>query len=163
MLVLCGGMYWWQLDYSLTSLFRLTKKGSTRRPLIGMVDAPQKGLCHDIIVFQYLCYSMIVAVVCLWYKLITVKSWWVRWHLKSLALHLKSLALRLFTQVFIQAQIKENIKAPHYWPLGGEFTGDRWIPHTKGQKREKYFHLMTSSWWPAFCMMHCPCSYDGWD
>ena len=34
---------------------------------------------------------------------------------------------------FIQAQIKENIKAPRHWPLWGEFTGDRWIPRTKGQ------------------------------
>ena len=37
----------------------------------------------------------------------------------------------LFTQLFIQA--KENIKAPRHWPLWGEFTGDRWIPLTKGQ------------------------------
>ena len=34
---------------------------------------------------------------------------------------------------FIQAQIKENIKAPRRWPLWGEFTGDWWIPRTKGQ------------------------------
>ena len=27
----------------------------------------------------------------------------------------------------------KKIKAPRYWPLCGEFTGDRWIPHTKGQ------------------------------
>ena len=27
----------------------------------------------------------------------------------------------------------------------GEFTGERWIPLTKGQGREKYFHLMSSS------------------
>ena len=33
---------------------------------------------------------------------------------------LKSPALRLF-QPFIQAQIEENIKAPHHWPLCGEF------------------------------------------
>ena len=39
----------------------------------------------------------------------------------------------LFTQVLVQAQIKENIKAPRHWPLRGEFTGDRWIPRTKGQ------------------------------
>ena len=39
----------------------------------------------------------------------------------------------LFIQSFIQAQIKENIKAPRHWPLWGEFTGDRWIPLTKGQ------------------------------
>ena len=29
--------------------------------------------------------------------------------------------------------IKENIQAPRHWPLCGEFTGDRWIPRTKGQ------------------------------
>ena len=35
---------------------------------------------------------------------------------------------------FIQAQIKKkNINAPRHWPLWGEFTGDRWIPRTKGQ------------------------------
>ena len=40
-------------------------------------------------------------------------------------LRLKSPASRLFTQPFIQAQNKENIKAPRHWPLCGEFTGDR--------------------------------------
>ena len=35
--------------------------------------------------------------------------------------------------IFIQAQIKENIKAPRHWALYGEFTVDRWIPHTKSQ------------------------------
>ena len=38
----------------------------------------------------------------------------------------------LFNRLF-KTQIKENIKAPRHWPLGGEFTGDRWIPRTKGQ------------------------------
>ena len=32
----------------------------------------------------------------------------------------------------IQAQVKENIKAPRHWPMCEEFTGDRWIPLTKG-------------------------------
>ena len=45
----------------------------------------------------------------------------------------KSPASRLFTEPFIQAQIKENIKAPRHWPLCGKFTGDRWIPRTNGQ------------------------------
>ena len=45
----------------------------------------------------------------------------------------QSPASQLFTQLFIQAQIKENIKVPRHWPLWGEFTGDQWIPHTKGQ------------------------------
>ena len=35
--------------------------------------------------------------------------------------------------LFIQGQIKENIKALRHWPLCGEFTGHRWIPQTKGQ------------------------------
>ena len=35
----------------------------------------------------------------------------------------QSPAWRLFTQSFIQAQIKENIKAPRHWPLYGEVTG----------------------------------------
>ena len=65
-------------------------------------------------------------------------SWWARWRLKSPA-------SRSFTQKFIQAQINENIKAPHHWPLWGEFTGYRWIPRTKGKLRVKCFHLMTSS------------------
>ena len=33
----------------------------------------------------------------------------------------------------VEAQVKENIKAPRYWPLCGEFTGDRRIPRTNGQ------------------------------
>ena len=33
----------------------------------------------------------------------------------------------------LNKQLKENIKAPRHWPLWGEFTGDRWIPRTKGQ------------------------------
>ena len=65
---------------------------------------------------------------------ITSTSWWLRCPLKSPA-------SRLFTQSFIQAQIKENIKAPRHWPL----YGDRWIPRTNGQLRGKCFHLMTSS------------------
>ena len=42
-------------------------------------------------------------------------------------------SLTLFTQPVIQAQIKENIKAPRHWPLCGELIGERWIPRTNGQ------------------------------
>ena len=52
----------------------------------------------------------------------------------------------ILNQPLIQVQIKVNIKAPRHWPLWREFTGDRWIPRTKDQLREKWFHLMTSSW-----------------
>ena len=50
----------------------------------------------------------------------------------------------VYSTVYSGADIK-NIKAPRHWPLWGEFTGDRWIPLTKGQWRWKCFHLMTSS------------------
>ena len=33
----------------------------------------------------------------------------------------------LFAQLFVHAQIKENIKDPRHWLLCGEFTGDRWL------------------------------------
>ena len=54
-------------------------------------------------------------------------------------------SLAIVYSPFIQAQIKENIKAPRHLPLCGEFTGDRWFPRIKGQWRGKCFHLMTSS------------------
>ena len=61
--------------------------------------------------------------------------WWARWRLKSPA-------SRLFTQPFIRAQIKVNIKAPRHWPLCGEFTGDRWIPPQMASNAEN-----VSIWW----------------
>ena len=54
-------------------------------------------------------------------------------------LRLKSPAPRFFTQSFIQALIKETIKAPRHWPFLEEFTDDRWIPRTEGQLRWKKF------------------------
>ena len=39
----------------------------------------------------------------------------------------------IYGQPFVQAQVKENIKTLHHWPLWGESTGDQWIPLTKGQ------------------------------
>ena len=33
----------------------------------------------------------------------------------------------------LDADKKINIKALRHWPLWGEFTGDRFFPHTKGQ------------------------------
>ena len=46
-----------------------------------------------------------------------------------------------------KVQIKEISKLLSHWPLCGEFTGDLWIPCTKGQKRGKCFHFMMSSWY----------------
>ena len=46
------------------------------------------------------------------YCYITMTSEWAR-------MRLKSPASRLFTQAFIRAQIKGNIKAPRHWPTWG--------------------------------------------
>ena len=40
--------------------------------------------------------------------------------------------------MFIQAQIKENTKAAHHWPLWGEFTNDRCSPHKGPVTREMF-------------------------
>ena len=73
-------------------------------------------------------------------------SQWARWRLKSPV-------LPVFIQPFIQAQVKENIKARRHSPLWGEFTGDLRIPRTKGPVTRKCFHLMTSSC--STCYMVC--------
>ena len=67
-----------------------------------------------------------VSIATLTLYIITMTSSWGRWRLKSPP-------ARLFTQPFIQAQMKENIKAPRHWPMCGECTCDRWIPHKNGQ------------------------------
>ena len=56
------------------------------------------------------------------------RAWW----------RLKSPASRLLTQPFVQAQTKENIKDVRHSPLLGEFTGDRWISHTKYHNAEMF-------------------------
>ena len=46
----------------------------------------------------------------------------------------------MFTQPFVQVQIKENIKAPRHWPLWGEFTDH--IPVQMASNAEN-----VSIWW----------------
>ena len=46
------------------------------------------------------------------------------------------------TQPFVQAQIKENMKALSHWPLCGESTGDWWILLTRASNAEN-----ASIWW----------------
>ena len=53
--------------------------------------------------------------------------------LGSMASQITSVSIVCSTVCSVQSQIKENFKAPRHWPLCGEFTGDRWIPRTKGQ------------------------------
>ena len=68
-------------------------------------------------------------------RYITLTSKWPRWRLKSPASW-------LFTQPFIQMQIKENIKAPRHWPLCGEFTGTGEFPAQRASYAEN-----VSIWW----------------
>ena len=52
--------------------------------------------------------------------IITVTSYSMQWHLKSPA-------SRLFTQTFVEAQIKENITAPCYWYMRTSGLGFVWV------------------------------------
>ena len=69
---------------------------------------------------------------------VTTKS--ASWQL--LDFHYSDAILSAITQRFVQAQIKENIKAPPHWPLWGESTAPLpgAFPAQKGQLRGKCFH-----------------------
>ena len=73
---------------------------------------------------------------------------------------IKSPASPLFTQPFIQAQIKERMKVVRHWPLCREFTVDRWIPRTNGRWRGKCFNLMTSLCLTNFLLIHLTKPYS---
>ena len=63
--------------------------------------------------------------------IITATSKWARWLLKLPA-------SRLFTQPFVQAQIKENIKAPRHWPLWGNSPVIGEFPAHRAINAEKF-------------------------
>ena len=72
----------------------------------------------------------------------TVTSKCTRWRFKSPA-------SRLFTQPFIQVQIKENIKAPRHWPLCGEFTMAGEYPSQRASNAGN-----VSIWWRHHDQLH---------
>ena len=95
---------------------------------------------------QHICGRKLVITVPADVLAITVTSQWAQWRLKSPASRFNYLFMR---------RSNETSKLRGVTGLCGgnspvKFTGDRWIPHTKGQWRGKCFHLMTSS-----------CSTDG--
>ena len=51
-------------------------------------------------------------------------------------------SLTIVYSTVIQAQIKENIKAPRHWPLCGEFTGTGEFPAQRASDAEN-----ASIWW----------------
>ena len=55
---------------------------------------------------------------------------------------LKSLASRLFSQLFIEMQIKENIKAPRHWLWAGNLPGTGEFPVQRASNAEN-----VSIWW----------------
>ena len=98
--------------------------------------ASDKIISIDIIAWLYVNKSKLFYNFCWWsfgsryfcscYHDITETSWWARRRHQS---H----AYRLFAHVFVQTQIKENIKSPRHWLLWGEFTGGQRILRTKDQ------------------------------
>ena len=71
---------------------------------------------------------------------ITKTSQWARWRLKSPA-------SRLFTQAFIQTQIKGNIKAPRHWPLCGEFKGPVTLKMVPFDDAIMFINHRDPAWW----------------
>ena len=67
----------------------------------------------------------------------------LQWRHNGRVKRLKSPASRLFTQSFIQTQIKENIKAPHHWPLCGNSPGPGEFLAQMASYAENF-----SIWWP---------------
>ena len=61
-------------------------------------------------------------------------------------------SLRLFTQLFIQTQIKGNIKAPPHWPLCGEFTGEFSAQMASNAEN-------VSIWWRHHVWLQCHMSF----
>ena len=112
---------------------------NAKHMLLGVVD--RFGI-YALYTLIYALYTMIYALYTLissqWISLaysITLTSKLPRWRLKSPA-------SRLFTQSFIQTQMKENIKAPRHWPLCGEFTGTGEFPAQMASNAES-----VSIWW----------------
>ena len=111
---------------------------------IGVITYSCHGFLHLAVVFSYPASQSLCLI--FFAFLIILTSQWPQWRLKSPA-------SRLFTQSFIQAQIKENIKAPRHWPLCGEFTGAGKFPAQRTSNAENGFiwwRHHAGSWNPGF-------------
>ena len=93
-------------------------------------------------IFQW-CYYSCNFLGCYWVQQERLTHHVQAWEVATLHYNdVKSPASRLFTQAFIQAQIKENIETPRHWPLCWEFTGDREFPAQRASNAEN-----VSIWW----------------
>ena len=69
------------------------------------------------------------------------------------------MASQFFTQPFVKAQIKENIKAPLHWPLWGESTDDGEFPAQRASNAEKvyiWWHHALVTWGKARLYLRAP-------
>ena len=83
-----------------------------------------------------------------------VSSQWVGW--------LKSLVFQLFAQPFVQAQIKENIKAPRQWPLWRESTSDWWFSSQMASNAENVSGFYTKGRQLVKPNLICPSDKLSW-
>ena len=70
-------------------------------------------------------------------------KWYIRWHyndviMGAMAYQITSLSV-VYSIVYSGADQRKH-HTPRCWSLCGEFTGERWIPRTKGQYRGKCYH-----------------------
>ena len=68
--------------------------------------------------------------------------------MSAMASQITSLTI-VYSSIYSRAD-KKNMKTSRHWPLWLEFTGDRWIPRTKGQQRGKMFPFDDVIMW-KFC------------
>ena len=101
-------MTWWQNNSRHYMIKPDSKvRGANMGPIWGRQDP---GWPHELCFLgKYRCKSLGIYIQYINHSL---QCQWARWHLKSPA-------SQLFTQPFIQTQIRENIKAPCHWPLCG--------------------------------------------
>ena len=105
-----------------------------------------RGIMDELWTLHVFCLFAGNIMVCLWDAL----GWYHRYfsHYSDVIMGVMASQITsptIVTQLFVQVQIKENIKAPRHWSLWGEFTVELRIPLTKSQWRRKCVHLVTPS------------------
>ena len=104
--------------------------------------------CFALYVVLILC-NYCYGVIDLWVLLLKGKKWYLNHYndviMGAIASQITSLTI-VYPTVYSGAD-QRNIKAPRHWPLC-----------TNGQKRGKYFHLMTSSWYITLTLCIVPLS-----
>ena len=110
----------------------------------GLIEDQAKKLEHEFNVpcnLMQFWYQIPLAYFILFVKSGYTRSWASTWHYSDVIMSTMASQItscRLFTQPFMQAPVKVNIKASRHWPLWGEFT----IPAQRTSNAEN-----VSIWW----------------